>query len=104
MSLFKYITHEDGEQDPPDDGPATLNQVKTAKSDAILSQQELFCISMDLRLKQLLIELLNKPAPKAKEFFKLDSDQLVEMSDHSRQEICKMLDSQDLITFSHAHH
>jgi hypothetical protein len=59
---------------------------------------------MDSKFKPILTELLSKPEKKSKELFKLDSEQLVEMSDFTRQEVCKMLDSQDLTKLSHIHH
>ena len=103
-SVFTHIIRTNGETDPPEDGPATLPKIHSAMSDAILSQQDLFCISMDLKLKQFLIDLLNKPPSKAKDFFKVDSEQLKELSDHSRQEACRVLDTQELKTLAHTHH
>jgi hypothetical protein len=63
----------------PDNGPTSLQQVKQAMCNTILNRTKEFCITMDSKFKIILIDLLSKPKKMAKDLFKVDNDQLMEM-------------------------
>ena len=78
---------------PPDDGPPVMKQVLDKMSNLILNEQEDFCNKMDSKLKQAMIETLKETDTINNNFFKEGSTTIEDMSNHVRNHICHLLDS-----------